>query len=299
VSVLQITDVVRRKAQAAGAEAWLDDLPALTAALEDEWGISLGNAYEHSTEALVIDVTCADGTPAVLKLIVPREGDAAANEITALRLTDGIGCVRLLRADAKRSALLLERLGRPLYALGLPMRTRHEILCATAALVWRPAADCGLPTGADKGRWLAEFISRSWNELDRPCSERAVDYALACAQRRSDAHRDERSVLVHGDVHEWNTLEADSGFKLVDPDGLFAEREYDMGILMREDPAEFLVGDPRDRSRWLAAHMGLDETAIWEWGVAERVSTGLLLTAVGVQPVGREMLATAERAIPN
>ncbi|HET8893682.1 MAG TPA: aminoglycoside phosphotransferase family protein [Gaiellaceae bacterium] len=293
--MVQITDVVRRKALAAGAERWLDDLPALTAELEDEWGITLGNVYEHSTEALVIDVTCVDGTPAVLKLIVPRDGDAAANEITALRLADGIGCVRLLRAQAERGALLLEQLGRPLYMLGLPIRTRHEILCATAALVWRPALDCGLPNGADKGRWLAEFIAASWNELDRPCSERAVDYALACARRRSEAHRDERSVLVHGDVHEWNALESNGGFKLVDPDGLLAEPEYDMGILMREDPADLLVGDPRERSRWLAAHMELDELAIWEWGVAERLSTGLLLTAVGVQPVGREMLATAER----
>jgi streptomycin 6-kinase len=297
--VVQVTDVVRRKALAVGADKWLDDLPVLTADLEHEWGITLGNAYEHSTEALVIDVTCDDGTSAVLKLVVPREGDAAANEITALRLTDGIGCVCLLRADTARSALLLERLGRPLYALGLPIRTRHEILCATAALVWRPAPDCGLPNGADKGRWLAEFIASSWNELDRPCSERAVDYALACAQRRSDAHRDERSVLVHGDVHEWNALEAVGGFKLVDPDGLLAEAEYDMGILMREDPADLRVGDPRARSRWLAARMELDETAIWEWGVAERLSTGLLLTAVGVQPVGREMLAIAERVAPT
>ena len=293
--MIEITDVVRRKAQAAGAEAWLDDLPALTAALADEWGITLGTAYEHSTEALVIDVTCDDGAPAVLKLIVPRDGNAAANEITALQLTDGVGCVRLLRADVTRDALLLERLGRPLYALGLPIRTRHEILCATASLVWRPAPDCGLPNGADKGHWLAEFIVKSWNELDRPCSEQAVDYALVCAQRRIDAYRDERAVLVHGDVHEWNALEAGNGFKLVDPDGLLAEREYDMGILMREDPDDLRVGDPRERSRWIAARMDLDEEAIWEWGVAERVSTGLLLTAVGVQPVGREMLAIAER----
>jgi streptomycin 6-kinase len=29
--------------------------------------------------------------------------------------------------------------------------------------------------------------------------------------------------LVHGDVHQLNALESDSGFKLVDPDGLLAE----------------------------------------------------------------------------
>ena len=278
-----------------GADAWLDDLPLLIASLEREWGITVGDVYYDSTEAFVAEATCDDGTAAVLKLIVPRSGDAAQNEITVLRLTDGEGCARLLREDAVRGALLLERLGRSLHQLGLPIARRHEILCATAACVWRPAPGCGLPTGAEKGRWLADFITATWEELDHPCSERAVDYALACAERRIDAHRDERAVLVHGDVHEWNALEAADGFKLVDPDGLFAEPEYDLGILMREDPLELSEDDPHERARWLAARTGLDAGSIWEWGVVERVSTGLLGTKVGLQPVGRQMLAVADR----
>lgn len=28
--------------------------------------------------------------------------------------------------------------------------------------------------------------------------------------------------------------------------------------------------------------------AIWEWGVVERVSTGLVCTEIGLQPVGRQ-----------
>jgi hypothetical protein len=82
------------------------------------------------------------GPGAVLKLMIPRPGDHARNEITVLRLAGGDGC------------------------------------------------------------------------------------ALACAARRAEAHDDERAVLVHGDVHQWNVLEAppgdehQPGFKLVDPDGL-------------------------------------------------------------------------------
>jgi streptomycin 6-kinase len=83
-----------------------------------------------------------------------------------------------------------------------------------------------------------------------------VDDALACASRRIAAHDDERAVLVHGDVHEWNALEARRGFKLVDPDGLVAEAGYDVGILMREDPLELLDGDPYERARCLAARTG-------------------------------------------
>jgi streptomycin 6-kinase len=286
---------VRRKAIGVGAGAWLDDLPVLVASLEQEWEIAVGDAYSDSTEAFVAEATCEDGTPAVLKLLVPRSGDAAQNEIAVLRLTGGEGCARLLREDAVRGALLLERLGRSLYQLGLPIGRRHEILCSTAMRIWRPAPGCGLPTGAEKGRWLADFIAATWEELDHPCSERAIDYALTCAERRITAHRDERAVLVHGDIHQWNALEAPGGFKLVDPDGLFAEPEYDLGIIMREDPLELLDGDPHERARWLAARTGLDAASIWDWGVVERVSTGLLGTKVGLQPVGREMLAVADR----
>jgi streptomycin 6-kinase len=232
--------------------------------------------------------------PAVLKLIVPREGEAAAHEATALRLAAGEGCPRLFREDVSRGALLVERLGRSLYELGLPMRRRHEILVSAAACIWRPAADAGLPTGAAKARWLTEFITTTWEELDRPCTERAIEHALACARRRGDAHRDETAVLVHGDVHQWNALEAEAphGFKLVDPDGLLAEAEYDLGIIMREDPLE---GDLHERARRLAARTRLDSKAIWEWGVVERVSTGLLGTRVGLQPIARQMLAAADR----
>jgi streptomycin 6-kinase len=294
MSVPSLPPVVRNKALAAGAAAWIDDLPRLVGRLEREWQITVGRCYDSSTEALVAEATRADGTPAVLKLMIPRPGGHARKAITFLRLAAGDGCVRLLRSDEGLGALLLERLGRSLDQLGLPIGQRHEILSAAAARIWRPAPGCGLPTGADHGRFLTGFITRTWTELGRPCSARAVDYALACAARRTRAHDDERAVLVHGDVHQWNVLEAAGGYKLVDPDGLLAEAELDLGIVMREDPVELMHGDPHERARWLARRCGLDATAIWEWGVVERVSTGLLLTKVELQPVGHEMLATAD-----
>jgi hypothetical protein len=267
---------------------------------------------------------------------VNREGPPILNLANAVDAPPTIDAREAARLVA-RGALLLERLGRPLYKLDLPVNERHEILVSAAERVWRPAPDCGLPTGAHKARWLAEFVERMWEELEGPCSRRAVEHALACAARRGAAHRDETAVLVHGDIHQWNALEADEagsvgvmaadarpedrvafgapeagsvgvraadarpedrvalgapeGFKLVDPDGLLAEPEYDLGIIMREDPLE---GDLRERARRLAERTGLDEDAIWEWGVVERVSTGLLATRVGLQPVGSEMLAAAD-----
>jgi streptomycin 6-kinase len=181
-----------------------------------------------------------------------------------------------------------------MYDCGLPLSRRLEVLCATAARIWRPAPDCGLPTGAEKARWLADFIVMLWEELDHPCSEKAVDHALASARRREKAHRAERAVLVHGDVHQLNALSSDDGFKLIDPDGLLAEAEYDLGVLMRGDPVELLAGDPLDRAYWLAAQTGLDPVATWEWGVVERLSTALLCTQIDLQPLGKDTLRAAE-----
>jgi streptomycin 6-kinase len=292
--VIEVPDAVRNKVRAAGVEDWLERLPALVASVEADWSIVVGRPYTGGSEAFVAEATRADGTPAILKVLVPGVGNDSSNEATVLRIVGGQGCPALYRHDADRGALLMERLGRPMFELGLPLSRRLAILCDTAALIWRPAPGCGLPTGAEKARWLAEFIARLWEELHHPCSEKVVEHALVSARRRERAHRDEKAVLVHGDVHQLNALESDGGFKLVDPDGLLAEAEYDLGVLMRGDPVELLAGDPFERASWLAARTGLDPAATWQWGVIERVSTGLLCTQIHLQPLGRDTLRAAE-----
>jgi streptomycin 6-kinase len=286
---------VRAKARAHGAQHWLDGLPSLIAELQREWSITLGPVYPDATEAFVAQARGDDGAPAVLKLMVPRPGRHAEHEMTVLRLADGQGCVRLLRCDERRGAMLLEQLGPSLHDLGYPVARQHEILVAAASRIWRPAPDVDLPTGAEKGRWLAEFIVSIWEELDRPCAEQTVEHALSCVERRIAAHDDARAVLAHGDVHAWNALQSPDGFKLVDPDGLLAEPEYDLGVIMREDPVALMRDGPYERASWLARRTGLDPRAIWEWGVAERVSTGLLLTRLELQPIARQMLNAADQ----
>jgi len=229
----------------------------------------------------------------VLKLVVPSAGSAAADEITALRLADGECCARLLRSDASRGALLLERLGRPMSELRLPLRRRHEILCDLANRIWRAAPDRGLQTGAVNGRWLCEFIVAMWEALDRPIPERTVAHALACAERRIAAHNDARAVLVPAASINGTPCSPARDSRSSTPDGLLAEPEYDLAIIMREDPLELLRDGPHARAAWLAARTALDMTAIWEWGVVERISTGLLAVSVGLRPIGDQMLHAA------
>jgi streptomycin 6-kinase len=292
--VINVPYVVRNKAIALGAEDWLEDLPSLIIELEDRWKITVGPSIEGGTESYVAEAADEDGAPVVLKLLIPQK-NSASSEIKVLQMANGRGCVQLLKSDEAVGALLLERLGPTLHDLGLPIGERHEILCAAVEQLWRPAPDSGFQTGAEKGRWLIQFIYELWEKLNHPCSERVIDQAISSAENRIANHDPEKAVLVHGDVHQWNALQSSDGFKLVDPDGLLAEAEYDLGILMREDPVDLLVGDPYERARWLARRCNLNATAIWEWGVVERVSTGLLCTQVDLQPLGMDMLTTAEQ----
>jgi streptomycin 6-kinase len=289
-----VSDAVRSRVTNAGDQAWLDHLPALVAGLERDWTITVGRSYDGGSEAFVADATLADSSDAVLKVFIPRLDESARNEITVLRTAAGDPCARLLRYDLSRNAMLIERLGARLDESGLPAEERRAILVSAAQRLWRLTPDAPLPTGADKGRWLTDFIARNWEQLAHPCSEAAVAYAIQCAERRIAAHDDARAVLVHGDIHEWNALQAADGYRLIDPDGLLAEPEYDLGVIMREDPID--PTDPRASARWLARRTGLDETAIWEWATAERLSTALLCTRLGYEPAGRELLAAAEDA---
>lgn len=304
--MVQVHDALRERARLRGVEWWLDELSRLVADLERDWDLIVGEAFPTGTEAYVARANLADGTRAVLKILLPWPDGPTDHEAAVLRLAGGHGCVRLLRHDPVRSALLLDELGPSLDRLGLPTERRVEIMCDTLPALWAAARTrapevhgLGLPSGADKATWLAGYITDLWERLDRPCRRAAVDHALACADQRRRAHDERRATLVHGDVHQWNTLcHPDGGFRFVDPDGLVAEAEYDLGVMLREDPDEPddpMRGDPQARARWLADRTGLDERAIWQWGVVERVSTGLSTVAIGLQAVGHQMLALADR----
>ncbi len=281
-------------AEAVGAESWTSQLDDLVAELSLRWNVTVGPAYEDATEAYVAEAVREDGALFVIKIHVPRDGGYARDEITTLKIVSGDGCARLVDCDVTLGALLVERLGASLCHLNLSIGRRHQILCDVAQRIWRPAPCCGLPTGREKAVIQMKSIAALWEELGHPCSEAAVAYALKCGERRAAAHDDERAVVVHGDVHQWNTLRAGQEFKLIDPDGGLAEAEYDLGVLMREDPVELIEGDPRERARFLAARCGLEVEAIWEWGVVQRVWGGLLCTRDSVQPFGRQMLLAAE-----
>src|SRR5262249_8029918 len=147
-----------------------------------------------------------DGQLAVVKILMPWL-DPSRRELAMLREANGRGYARVLRDDAARSVMLLERLGPQLRELQLPLDAQMAIICATLQAAGVPAAGgMSLMTGADKALAHAMFIETAWPALAKPCSERAVDMALRFAEIRHQAFDPQHAVMAHGDAHAWNTL---------------------------------------------------------------------------------------------
>ncbi len=305
---VEVPESVRRTAMAGGetAIAWLGELGDLITELEQEWDVMIGATLSGGTASLVAEATFADGTQAVVKLAIPYEYEgrkALDTEVQVLRLADGHGCVRVLAHDPDRDAVLLERLGRQVHELELPVQEQLGIICTVLRDLWSVDVSAAqLPGLEAKGRWLAQFIIDTDEQLDHPCPRRVIDRAVEYAERRAAACDPTRAVLLHGDAHAWNTLEDPAAgpgrFRLIDADGLVGEPEYDLAIPMREFTEELLAGDAlrigQERARFLARLTGLDGERIWEWGYVERVSTGLLCLKEGHTEWGRDFLTVAE-----
>ncbi len=290
---LDIPDQVRKKVITDGNESWLNELPGVVDSLAQEWSLTIGRSLAGGHVALVLEVMQGDGTPAVLKIGVPSVD--VGPEAMALRLANGAGCAKLLGEDLGRRALLLERLGAPMYDIVADPASRHDLLCEVAVRLWRPVGpDVDLPTGATLAEEYADRLPKLWEQAGRPCSPATVADALNCLDRRRLAHDDRSAVLVHGDIHELNALLASDGsYKLIDPAGLRAEPACDLGTIVRCNPG--LGDDLRTRTERLAARTGVDATAIWEWGTIHRVVSGVYASSIGIQPFGELLLAEADR----
>lgn len=210
----------------------------------------------------------------------------------------------MLAHDVDRRALLLERLGPNLHDLGLAVPEVLTRVADTLRTFWRPVPDdVALPTGAEKAKWLREFIAGTWMALDRPCERAAVDLAVRLCDERAAAFDRGTAVLLHGDAHGWNTVTADDTTgtcKFVDPEGVIGEREQDLAVPMREYNGPLLDGETarlvRERAEWLASRCNTDPELVWAWGHVERVSTGLACLRDFESPDnGTAFLEVAER----
>lgn len=311
--VLELPALVRQKAAGLGAvgEQWLAGLPGVVAELSERWSITPVERLGGGSASCVLRVLTAGGGEAILKISLPDP--AFDDQARTLRDADGRGYARLLAYDAGRQAVLVEALGLSLDQLGLPPESQIEHLCRTLEQAWclpRPVGATVAPE-EEKAARLGRLVRETWQRFDRPCSEAVMHRALLYAERRAADFDLDRCVIVHGDPHPGNALQvpvarpgAESGYVFVDPDGFLAEPAYDLGVVLRDWCPQLRAAEAKHANgavtlarrycALLAEHSGVDETAIWEWGFLERVSTGMYVLAFGAEDFARPFLETAE-----
>lgn len=298
----ELPDAVRMRAAAIGAvgKDWLSGLDALVMGLSLKWGFVPGKVLAGGSESLILEAAMNDGASRIVKLGLPGSCDCA-NEARILGMTDAQCYVQLFDHDAEANALLLERLGPTLDSEGRPADEEIGIICALMRDAWRPTVQPpGVMTGAEKAKWLIDFIEQRYASFPQSCERATVDRAIDFAKQRAAAFDPLDSVLVHGDAHQTNTLQARDGrYKFIDPDGVFAEPACDLATLMRSWNKDLLAGDAlalgQLRCEILAgmSHVAID--SIWQWGFIERVSTGLILYQIGIIDEAKDTLAVADQ----
>jgi streptomycin 6-kinase len=212
----------------------------------------------------------ADGTEAVLK--VGFHDDESEHEALVLQHWGGRGAVRLLRADPRRRALLLER---------LDTRDLDELWDVEACEVVGGLYGRLHVPAPPQLRTVASYVQRWTAALaglprDAPIPRRLVEQARSLA---ADLTADTTGAgrIVHGDLHGANVLAADrEPWLVIDPKPMSGDPHYEPAPLLWNRWDEVVAsGHVRDavRRRFHAVidAAGLDEDRARDWVVVRMV----------------------------
>jgi streptomycin 6-kinase len=207
---------------------WLENLPCLLQAAATRWDLTLGEPLLLSYN-YVCAAQRADGTEVVLKLGVPNR--ELLSELTALRLFNGEGCVRLLAADEAQYMFILERLrpGEMLVSLADDDQ-RTEIAAEVMSRLWRPAPP-DLPF-IPLSAWFGELskLRPRFGGGTGPFPQTLVERVEALLPELFATSTP--SCLIHGDFHHFNLLSSERGWLVIDPKGVVGPPEYECGPLL-------------------------------------------------------------------
>ena len=255
---------------------WLDTLPRLLLDVLEEWELRRdGDELWHGFCSLVAPVLTAAGTPAVVKISFDGD-DESVHEALALQHWHGDGTVRLLRADPRRRAILLERLDR---------RDLSEVwdleACEIVAGLYPKVHVPALPQLATVTSYVDEWLSDLEGlPAEAPIPRRFREQALSLGR---DLVADPASVgrVIHGDLHYENVLAAppdadpDRGeWLVIDPKPMSGDAHYAPAPRLWnrwDELAGDVRGGLRRRFHTIVDHAGLDEDRARDWVVVRMV----------------------------
>ena len=187
----------------------------------------------------------------------PPDDLESEHEAEALELWAGDGAVRLLRQSREHRALLLERARPGDDIAGLDEARASAVAVDVARRLWRPAAE--------PFRWIGELVGPWLDETTR--SGGAGRELLPLARELYGSLVPGRSVLVHGDFHHHNVLDAGGRHLAIDPKPMLGEPEFDVPPFLWNPIGHEMTCDGTRRRLAAFAAAGLDEARMRAWAV--------------------------------
>ena len=260
-----------------------EPLPPVLRGLLAEWELERETDEVWGRSSVAVPVRTAEGEPAVLKVADP--GLETEHEALALQHWGGRGAVRLLRADPRRRAVLLERLERRDLTEEWDVHA-CEVVGDLYGLLHVPAPPQLLPLTTYVGAFLEPLAALP---RDAGLPRRMVEQCVALLR---DLTTDPAStgVLVHGDLHYENVLARiddggigggggdgggmDGAWVAIDPHAMSGDPHWEPAPLLW-NRFEEMAGDVRRavRARFHAVldAAGLDEDRARAWATLRLV----------------------------
>jgi streptomycin 6-kinase len=225
-----------------------------------DWGLDLEAAFALSNYSYV----AVAGEGAVLK-VRPPEDVESDHEADALTLWDGHGAVRLLRRDDERRALLLERAVPGSDISTLPEELATAIAVGIGRRLWRPASE--------SFGWIGDHIVPWLDEAER--AARPGSELIPLARELLATLDPGRAVLIHGDLHHHNILDAGSRYVAIDPKPMLGEPEYDVPSFLWNPIGSRMSAAVTEGRLAAFASAGLDQGRMRAWAVIRAAYLGV------------------------
>jgi streptomycin 6-kinase len=254
-----------------GVARWLAQLPKLVGSVLADWALTPTGPVLTGSNAVVLPVVVESGEPAALKVGWPHW--EAEQEHLALRLWDGRGAVRLLRADPRRFALLMERADHRRDLNARPVREACETVAGLYRLLHRPATEQFVRLSTLAADW-----ARRLGQLhDHPSVPRRLVHQAAslAATLASDPQTD--GLLLHTDLHFDNVLGATRvPWLAIDPKPLSGDPCFEVAPLLWNRWPEVTASNGvraalLDRLYTVLDAAELDEDRVRDWVVVRQM----------------------------
>ncbi len=262
-------DFVRNMRHSEDGERFLADLPNLLEEAARRWNLTIGGPF-----LLSYNYVCAakdgSGKDLVLKIGIPNP--ELTSEMEALRLYNGQGAVRLIDSDAEKGMLIEERL-RPGNMLAEMQDDEQATRIAAGVMqaLWKPVPEQNHLIRLDE--WFDEFkeLRRTFGGGTGPLPRKIVETAEGLVA--DFFAEDEPPVVLHGDFHHFNVLQAGDAWVAIDPKGVIGPRGYEVGPWLINPWGKFpqrpdALECTRRRFAILSEELGMERSHIRGWGIA-------------------------------